>query len=83
MSELEKQVSQAIEAARIEQGLRPEAICVAGEMSRANYYNRIKGGGWRLAELERIAVLLKKSVVELVSAGYGSAWTRTSLALAA
>jgi hypothetical protein len=73
MSPTEAQVSATIEATRKVRGLRPEAVCVAAGMSRASYYSRLTSGGWRLAELERVAELLEVPLVELVSGGSSSA----------
>lgn len=78
MSPTEAQLSAKIEAVRKIRGLRPEAVCVAAGMSRASYYSRLTSGGWRFAELERVAELLEVPLVELVSEESESAWTRIS-----
>lgn len=78
MSPVEAQVSEAVEAARKALGLRPEAICVAAGFSRASYYSRIHTGGWRLAELERVAEPLGMSLQDLLTGGSSSACTGTS-----
>lgn len=74
MSELERRVSETVEAARVRRRLRPEALCAVAGFSRASYYVRMTSGGWRLAELERVAELLDVPLTSLLSGGSSSAW---------
>lgn len=75
MSELERKISETVERIRKDQGLRPEAVCAAAGFSRASYYIRMTDGGWRVRELEAVARLLDRPLVDLVSGGSSSAWT--------